>query len=162
MQPLHLIDNLEEIGERIIQLATCAPGLAALLRHAQQGTISVLQIARAASVPMRVLRTAAEHRIICVVGEDDYCSTGPSGWRAMPRLLGWAKSALIHAARSDAASYQLAVDMALRCRRSLLIETDTPHLQEWIATVSARGIEYGVVVPTDGPHPIPLRPEDLQ
>ena len=69
--------------------------------------------------------------MIAVLGDDDYASTGPTGWPATRRLFRWAKGAMIHATGADAPSYQAAIRMAIGSRRFLLIETSSDCAAEW-------------------------------
>jgi hypothetical protein len=160
---LNVIDSQNEIEELIERLAPDAPGLAELLRHVIQGTITGLyQPDRRSNPPQRVLKRAADGPLICLIGDDDYHSTGPAGWKAISRLLSWADGALIHAARGNVATYRLGVHLAQRYGRFLFIETDSAHLEMWRRALAERQIPHHAVVPIDDPHPIPPRPKDQQ
>lgn len=151
------ITKPEQFDRLIARLSTVvAPGLIELVRSARRGEINLVQIDRKAVAPIRLMEQATRP-VVCLIGDDDYNSSGPSGWHATRRLLWWAKAAMIHAAGSDARSYQAAIGMALSCRRCLLIETDTAHCEEWGDVLSRRHIPFlGLRPPGDGVHPVPL------
>jgi len=100
-------------------IAMCAGldliGRAELLRAVRRGEIGIVETARDAVVPLRVLERSARP-LIAIVGDDDYCSTGPSAWPATRRLFRWARGAMVHATGADVPSYQMAIGMALQCR----------------------------------------------
>lgn len=97
---------------------------------------------------------------VVVVGDDDYCSTGPKGWSGTPALVQWAAAAVIHAAGSSAESYSEAAKAARLRSRTVLIETDTAHAKDW--ALAFRDRPCLLVLPKSGPHPIVPRQEDLQ
>jgi hypothetical protein len=146
-------------------IALCADlglvGRAQLLRAVRRGEIATVEPARDAVVPNKILERSLLPTI-AIIGDDDYASTGPAAWPATRRLFRWTRGAMIHASGADAASYQFAIDMTLRCRRFLLIETDTAHLHEWGAALRARGVPFIGLQPPSGSHPVMPRREAVQ
>jgi hypothetical protein len=106
-------------------------GRVELLRSVRAGEVALIEIDRTAEAPLGELNRVTTRPIVCLIGDDDYCSSGPSGWKAWPRLGDcWAKYGMIHAAGGDAATYRLAIDLAVLYRKFLLIETGSrapPH-----------------------------------
>lgn len=129
------------------------PGRVELLRAVRGGAINLLEIGRQSAAPVRTLERSLRP-VVMVLGDDDYASTGPSGWAAWQRLSYWARTAMVHATGADAASYRLAIGMALAHRRFLLIETDSAHAHDWGAALHKRNIPAIGLVPPDGAHPV--------
>jgi hypothetical protein len=124
-----------------------------LLRAVRRGEIGIVEPARGAMVPLKLLERSLLPTI-AIIGDDDYASTGPAAWPATRRLFRWAAGAMIHATGADAASYQFAIDITLRCRRFLLIETSTAHMRAWGDALQARHIPFIGLQPPSGSHPI--------
>ncbi len=127
-----------------------------LFRGVMQGAIGLGVISsretpwNAADVP------SGAHPTILLIGDDDYCSTGPPGWRAARGALSWTRAAIVHGAGATPECYRDAVIAAVHYKRLLLVETDFTHMEEWAAAVAGKPTLK--VVPTDGLHPIaPLR-----
>lgn len=136
-------------------------GRVELLRAVRRHEINLAEPARDAVVPLRVLERSLRP-LIAIIGDDDYCSTGPAAWPATRRLFRWARGAMIHATGADAASYRLAIGIALHCRRFLMIETDTAHLQEWAEALQTRKVPCLCLRPTTGAHPVPIERRAMQ
>ena len=136
-------------------------GRVELMRAVRGGLIGVIEPPREAVVPLRVLEQSTRPQI-AIIGDDDYCSTGPTDWPATRRLFRWAKGAMIHATGADAPTYKMAIGMALSYRQFLLIETDTAHMQKWGEALLALKIPFVCLKPTDGVHPRPIEREAIQ
>ena len=132
-----------------------------LLRAARDGLISLSQSPRGTAVPIKLL-DKANRPAIALIGDDDYQSSGPSGWKSMHRLLGWAKGALIHGTGADVPSYEVAIQMALHYRRFLLIETDSAHVREWGDLLRSRHVPFLALFPSNGVHPVAPAPGEIQ
>ena len=128
-------------------------GRVELLRVVRNREIALVESDRKADVPERVLAETTKPLIV-VLGDDDYQSTGPTGWAAVPGLLRWAKGALIHGTGADVPSYRAAIGMALLARRFLLIETDSAHAREWGNALLVQGIPFLGLLPSEGVHPV--------
>jgi hypothetical protein len=128
-------------------------GRVELLRAVRDGAINLVEIGRQSAAPVRTLEQSPRP-VVMVLGDDDYASTGPAGWTAWQRLSYWARCAMVHATGADAASYRLAVGMALIQRRMLLIETDSAHAHDWGAALHKRNIPALGLLPLDGVHPV--------
>jgi len=94
----------------------------------------------------------AQRPTVVVIGDDDYASSGPAGWRCSATIAGWAAAAIVHAAAATAESYAEAAKAARLLGRAVLIETDTAHALAWAKVFEGRPVL--VVAPTTGPHPI--------
>jgi hypothetical protein len=81
---------------------------------------------------------------VIALGDDDYKSTGPSGWPQVVRLLRWATTMSLHGASGEPIHYAMAAAGAMICRRLLMVETGAAHLDAWLALAR-------VVVPPDTP-----------
>lgn len=98
----------------------------------------------------------APRPVLVLIGDDDYASTGPAGWACTPTLLRWARAAMVHGTGADVATYQLAVQMAVGCRRGLLIETSSPFARVWreaLRTARQPVPNVTLVAPNDA-HPV--------
>ncbi|GAN76271.1 hypothetical protein [Acidisphaera rubrifaciens] len=126
------------------------PGLAELLRAVRQGKIQLTHVPhRDAEVTARDLpQTGAA---VVLVGDDDYSSTGPAGWRCAATIAAWAEAAVVHAAGATAETYAEAVHAARLLGRCVLIETDAAHAREWAERFPLKPTL--VIVPRDGEHP---------
>jgi hypothetical protein len=138
-------------------------GQVELYRACREGRINLISLRRDTPLPRQLLR--GSQRPLCViVGDDDYCSTGPSGWACTPRLLRWCASAIVHATGADVASYQTAVVATVGCARLALIETDNAHGETWaraFLTAQPRMPILWLRVP-DGRHPVMPPRESMQ
>jgi hypothetical protein len=152
--------NFCQIGksEQINRLITHAavmnlPGRVELLRAVRDGSINLVEIERKAEAPMRVIEQSPRP-VVMLLGDDDYRATGPAGWAAWQRLSYWARGAMVHATGADAASYRLALGLAVLHQRFLLIETDSAHAHAWGDALHRRRIPAIGLVPPDGAHPV--------
>jgi hypothetical protein len=156
------ITRREHVDQMIARAADAgAVGYVELLRAARRGEINVVQPARDAVVPLRLLKQTMRP-LVAVLGDDDYTSTGPTAWPATRRLFRWARGAVIHATGADVPTYRMAISMALAYWRFLLIETDTAHMREWGEALLAQKVPFVCLEPPDGVHPIPLSRGQLQ
>ena len=129
------------------------PGRVELLRAVRRGEITLVACDRQGMPPRRVLK-ASGRPLIAVIGDDDYRSTGPTGWAATRRLLYWARAGMIHATGADVRSYRTAIGMALVSWRFLLVETDSAHLDEWSGALHKHGVPFLGLRPPKGSHPV--------
>jgi hypothetical protein len=136
-------------------------GRVELLRAVRAGVIARIEPDRL-GVPLRRVLDPSRRPTLVVLGDDDYASTGPSGWAALPRLLRWARGALVHGSGADAASYQAAIAGALATDRFVLVETSAQCAPEWGRVFDARGVPVLVLLPREGTHPAPVKPEEVQ
>src|SRR4051812_42174861 len=88
-------------------IAHCAAlglsGRVELLRAVRTREIALIESARDGvfRMPENLARP-----VIVLLGDDDYATTGPTGWATTRRLLHWAKAGLVHASGADVTSYQ--------------------------------------------------------
>lgn len=136
------------------------PGVAELMRQVRRGGLAVFFASdRKQPVTVAELNQAARPTVV-VIGDDDYRSTGPSGWLATPVFAEWASAAVVHAAGASAESYAEAVKAARLLGRAVLVETSTGYAHEWAKTFAPRRVL--MVLPKSGLHPISPRYEVLQ
>jgi hypothetical protein len=154
------IPNFHQIGkpeqlDRLIAHAAALElvGRVELLRAVRRGEINLVEVSREASAPMLAMEQSPRP-VVLVLGDDDYCATGPTGWAAWKRVSYWARAAMVHATGADVASYQMAIGMALVQPRFLLIETDSAHASEWGEALHRRRIPALGLVPPNGVHPV--------
>jgi hypothetical protein len=136
-------------------------GRVELLRAVHAGTIAIVEAERLDMPPRRVLDNTRRPALV-VLGGDDYASTGPSGWVTTPRLLRWARGALVHGSAADAASYRAAIPGTMACHRFVLVETSASCAAAWGQTFDVCGIRTLVLVPPAGVHPVPVAREPIQ
>jgi len=129
---------------------------AELLRAVRRGEIALIQPQnRAVMVSLSTLKRSPRP-VLVVVGDDDYQSTGPSGWACFPALLRWARAAIVHGTGADVESYRWAIAMARATGRGLLIETSSVFALTWReAFRTARNPAPTLtLVPRNGVHPV--------
>jgi hypothetical protein len=127
-------------------------GVAELMREVRRGGLAVFFGSdRMQKVTVEDL-DQAQRPTLAVVGDDDYRSTGPAGWRATPTLAAWAAAAVIHAAGASAETYAEAAKVARVKGRAVLIETDTAHVEQWAMVFQSCPVL--LVLPRDGAHPV--------
>jgi hypothetical protein len=150
----HHIGKPDQIDRLIAAAASMnLPGRVELLRAVRIGSINLVDIDRLAAAPMKALEQSPRP-VLVVVGDDDYASTGPSGWASWQRLSYWARVAMVHATGADVPSYHLAIAMAVLHRRMILIETDSAHAHDWGVVLQRRNIPAIGLLPPNGVHPV--------
>ncbi len=146
----HLIVAAEAAG---------APGFAHLLRGVSAGRIATLlpiwPRCTAADFK-RFVRSTADAPGIALIGDDDYCNRGPTGFPVAQRAIRWAEWILLHAAAAEVAHYEAAIFAAQMRRRALIIECSTSTLDAWVGMIQRAPHRPAtlVLVPHDGPHPV--------
>jgi hypothetical protein len=128
-------------------------GPGACLHRSDPDEVTLLEVDRQGMPPSRVLKASAR-TLLAVIGDDDYRSTGPTGWAATRRLLYWARGGMIHATGADVPSYRTAIGMALVTWRFLLVETDSAHMDEWGGALRKHGVPFLGLRPPKGSHPV--------
>ena len=147
---MYRVTETKHFDEIIAKLSPIpdAEHLVVLFRAVRDGVIALAQAPRGTAVPIKQL-DKANRPAIALIGDDDYQSSGPSGWKSMHRLLGWAKGALIHGTGADVPSYAIAIQMALHYRRFLLVETDSAHVREWGDLLRSRDVPFLALCPSN-------------
>jgi hypothetical protein len=128
-----------------------------LYRAAQDGLISLCEIVRGGTPPLKRLDRTGRP-VVVLIGDDDYASTGPDGWDATRKLIYWARGAFVHGTGGTAEDYTGAVVMAVCWRRFLLIETSSDHVRQWAEAVQKAPIRINAVYKMPKAfdvHPIP-------
>lgn len=156
-QDIMLIETEEGLDKLIALTSTMGfSGRAHLFRQVREQRLLVMECTRDAVFSMKLLKR--QHKpMVVLLGDDDYQSTGPSSWAALPKILRWASRGVIHATGGDTASYDMAATMAVACRRLVLVETDSRHADEWgHALLAARPpVPFiGLVPPAGEAHPV--------
>lgn len=136
-------------------------GRVELVRAVRAGTINVVEPTRDRMVPAGLLERSLRP-LITIIDDDDYASTGPAGRPSTRRLFRWAQGAMVQATGAGAPSYQMAIGIAIQCRRFLLIETDRAHMREWGEALLARHVPFIGLRPPEGAHPVPIERSRLQ
>ncbi len=96
--------NPDNVANAIVVAEQCGqPGVAELLRHVRSGHIQIVQIENRSAEIAAADLIIVDHPAVALIGDDDYKSTGPSGWRSAETICAWAHSAVIHAAGATAA-----------------------------------------------------------
>jgi hypothetical protein len=133
-----------------------AEHMAELLRAVRRGEIALVQpLDRSAPVSMARLKRAPRP-VLVVIGDDDYCSTGPSGWACLPTLLCWARGAIVHGTGANVESYRGAVAMAQQTGRGVLVETSSGCAVAWREAfrTAGRPVQTLTLLPHGGVHPL--------
>ena len=107
---------------------------------------------RDAPLPRKRLSKCGRTPVLFLIGDDDYRSTGPAGWRCAAPAAEWAAASVVHGAAGDAEIYQSVVTATERWRRLLLVETSGDHVPAWSRIVS--GKPCLLINPIGGLHPI--------
>jgi hypothetical protein len=129
-----------------------------LLRALGQRRIVLIAINRTSdALPIRRLKRHPLPALILVM-DDDFRSSGPTAFPDARKALRYAATHLIHGARAEIEHYEGAILAAEAKGSCCLVETDGPHLDEWIAFAAEvarpRRVPTLVVRPTDGAGPL--------
>jgi hypothetical protein len=163
--PFQQVSTPEHFAAVITHMAQCGFGFKIpLYRAAQAGMISLCEITRDGIPPFKRLDRTNRPKVV-IVGDDDYASTGPTGWVATRRLMHWTRAALVHGTGGTPEDYVGAVAMAIQWDKMLLVETSSDHLMAWAGVVQNAPHRITAIFkrPTaPGLHPIPLAKGDVQ
>ena len=135
-----------------------------LYRAAQAGLISLCEITRDGTPPLKRLDRTGRP-VVILVGDDDYASTGPTGWISTRKLMHWTRAALVHGSGGTAEDYCGAVALAIRWNKFLLVETSSDHLAAWTEVVQRAPRRIAAVFKRStapGIHPISLKKGEIQ
>lgn len=128
------VDRWDQIPAAINRLQTGGAGFRVPpLQALYRGEIAYLEIGRDASAGL-FKRWAAAIQLpdLALIGDDDQAALeGPDTWPIARRALQWTRFAIIHGARGEVAHYELAVDLAKRHRRAVIIECSSAALPAW-------------------------------
>jgi hypothetical protein len=150
-----------ETAKLVEFIARVQPEKLPVFRALAKGEIALCDVPRGAAAIPSILRGPTGKPVLCIVGDDDHCATGPAAFPIAKRLAYWARRIMVHGTGGQAAHYALAVEATLLVRQVVLIETDAGHLEEW-----TRFLGDGKLAPIleirarDGRHPVlPGRPQ---
>jgi hypothetical protein len=82
---------------------------------------------------------------------------GPDAFRCTRQLSRWARSVIVHAAGGEPEHYAMAVQAVLKVGRVALIETTSMHAKAWAKRMNCP--RTLLILPKDGPHPLPQKAE---
>jgi hypothetical protein len=157
-----IIDKGKQIADAVAMLqAAGEEHLVPLFSAVCAKRLGLLILPRGEDGDWKLLKGSTRPTIV-LIGDDDYASTGPSGWPHIGKLRRWANTAIVHAAAGAASHYQLAVDQAQQFRRLLLIETDAVHAEQWVKVLAGTigAIPTTVILPS-GAHPVRSEASEL-
>jgi hypothetical protein len=83
-----------------------------------------------------------------ILGDDLHIARGPKAFprKTLRAVLGKAERVMIHAAAPSAQHYAAAVETATRGLRTVIIETQPSHEQEWLSYVLRKVPKAGVLI----------------
>lgn len=136
-------------------------GLALLCKEARDDRITLVRLRRDDVFPKDLLKAASLPQII-LLGDDDYQSSGPSGWKATQDLFEWTRCAVLHAAAADLDTYASGILLAHMVGRLAFVETDTAHVEQWATACEHVGLQYIAISPGVGHHPVEPSSAELQ
>jgi hypothetical protein len=149
---LFSIDKPAQFERLAHAVGAIAPHRLPLVHAAQLGLINVIEPGRCGVIPKRMLEDT-RRPVIVLIGDDDYQSTGPAGWRCAARVRRWGRGAMVHAAGGRPEHYFLAVQAALTTQRIIIAETDSAHEAEWADFFRPHMGVCIIRAPEDSPHP---------
>jgi hypothetical protein len=161
----YYVNKANDLDRLIASAVTTGAGhKAELLRAVRRGTIALVEpMDRDSIISMRMLKHISRPTLV-IIGDDDYRSTGPAGWKCAKAMLRWSRWTCLHAAGVQVEQYRALVAATILHRRMMLVETSSAMLPAWSAALQAeQRIPRGLtVVPRDGAHPIVPAGDALQ
>ncbi|MEY3730945.1 MAG: hypothetical protein RLZZ57_1701 [Pseudomonadota bacterium] len=154
---LHL--KKEEISQLIVNLQQvgCSHKIP-LLRALRDNRIGLCEIMRGTDFLDESLLLSNALPMVCVVGDDDFCSTGPSAYPVAAELIRRSKCRFIHGAGGEAFHYDAAVLAAEKFGNCLIIETSSAWVDSWLALTKCIIGELAprtlVIKVKEGAHPV--------
>lgn len=127
-----------------------------MLRPVMRGELNLILPLRDTQMPPLRRMEKQGRPVVVLIGDDDYCSTGPDGWACAAKLRQWARFAIVHGTGAQRAHYAFGVAMALQERRLLFIETGSQAAQLWAGFLKERAppLRFMGFLPPDGVHPV--------
>ena len=123
-----------------------------LVNALADGQITLVIPTRRDRAPLDAMRRATRP-VVVLIGDDDYASTGPNGWRCAQKVTRWARAALVHGAGGERQHYEAAIMGAEAHGRFVLVETSSAYALPWLMLLSGKPVL--TIVPKGGPHPLP-------
>ena len=125
-----------------------------LLEAGKAGSIGLVYMTdRMAPLPLGRMRRA-ERPVMVLIGDDGDDPTGPTGWACAKQVTQWASGAIVHGADAMPSHYEMAIEGTLTCRRFLVIDTASRHIEGWLDLLSHVQDQVLLIVPNDGEHPV--------
>jgi hypothetical protein len=129
-----------------------------LVRALADERITFFEVPRGADFFERRIFDADTLPVVCVIGDDDFTSSGPSGFPVAADMLRWSKARIIHGAGGEASHYEGAVLTAEKLGNCVIIETSSDCVDPWLKfTKSILGDSAPhtlVIQAKDRPHPV--------
>jgi len=128
-----------------------------LLRRVMQGELNACFPMRDTTMPPLYRLGKKGRPVVCLLGDDDYATTGPAGWACADKVRAWAAGAIVHGTGGQPWHYDSAADAAMQVRRLLFIETSSSGAQLWAAFLKERTPPLpfmGLLPPAPGSHPV--------
>ncbi|MCX7380031.1 MAG: hypothetical protein NT133_01130 [Alphaproteobacteria bacterium] len=129
-----------------------------LLLAVKRREIAFAMLLRGEVPPMGALKRSGKPTIV-LIGDDDYRTSGPTGWAGLRPLMRWARFGLVHAAGADVATYRHALRLVRRERRLVMVETAASAHTAWRVLFNAFRVPADLIYPEHGIHPT-MAPHD--
>jgi hypothetical protein len=120
----------DQLNGLIGQCATAEPFLASLWRAARDEIIILVQLFRGARVQRRMLARLRGPSVI-LIDDQSPLAVGPGAWPDITDARAWAKKALVVYGDTNAGHAAIAIDLARRCDRLVVIRTGHSHDEAW-------------------------------
>lgn len=147
-----------EIARMIVQAEQAGVGFyAPLLRRVMLGELNICLPQRDTAMPPLWRLGKKGRPVVCILGDDDYATTGPAGWACAGKVRAWAAGAIVHGTGGQPWHYDGAADTAMKVRRLMFIETSSDAAQLWAAFLRERtpALPFmGLLPPAPGSHPV--------
>jgi len=134
-----------------------------MLQRVMRGELNVCLPQRDTAMPPLWRLGKKGRPVVCILGDDDYATTGPAGWACAGKVRAWAGGAIVHGTGGQPWHYDGAADTAMQVRRLLFIETSSAGAQQWAAFLRERTPALPfmwLLPPAPGSHPgMPSRGE---
>ena len=143
---------MREVLDRAV--ASGMPHLPALTWAASGNGVVVFITAPTAAWPRRIIRRAANHPTLVIVGADMGADldAAPTEWRCVPDLANWARTVMVHAAAGAPDHYRTACWLAEAHRRAVVVECTPRTAAAWNDAI--RCPRTHLIWPTNGQHPV--------
>jgi len=134
--------------------ASGMPHLPALTWAASGNGVVVFITAPIAAWPRRIIRRAANHPKLVIVGADMGADVdaAPAEWRCVPNLARWARTLMVHAAGGAPDHYRTACRLAEAHRRAVVVECTPRTAAEWNNAIRCPRTRLNW--PPEGKHPV--------
>jgi len=146
-----------DIARMIAQAELAGAGFyTPMLQRVMRGKLNVCWPQRDTAMPPLWRLGKKDRPVVCILGDDDYATTGPAGWACAGRVRAWAAGAIVHGTGGQPWHYDGAANTAMQVRRLVFIETSSDAAQLWAAFLRERtpALPFMGLLPPDGAHPV--------